>query len=74
MPWPMIHAALESKARLAIVPLQDLLGLDSRHRMNTPGTTVGNWQWRFDWSAVNVQLAKRLRKLVLRYQRLDANE
>jgi len=70
MPWRMIHAALESKARLAIVPMQDLLGLGSRDRMNTPGTTVGNWQWRFDWSAVDEHLPVRLRDLVVQYHRL----
>src|SRR5690606_9615606 len=47
MPWPLIRSALASPARWAIVPLQDLLTLDADHRMNTPGTTEGNWRWRF---------------------------
>jgi 4-alpha-glucanotransferase len=51
--WAMIRAALNSVAHLAIVPLQDVLGLGSEHRMNTPGTLGGaNWTWRFEWSQV----------------------
>ena len=34
---------------MAIIPLQDILGLDGAHRMNTPGTVENNWQWKFDW-------------------------
>ena len=32
--------------------MQDILQLDGTNRMNTPGTTVGNWQWRFSWKQV----------------------
>jgi len=70
MPWPLIRAALESVANTAIFPLQDVLGLDGRHRMNTPGTTEGNWRWRFDWWDVPVDLARRLHQLTGMYQRL----
>ena len=45
--WPLIRAAFASVSRLAIVPMQDLLNLPSRARLNRPGTTEGNWQWRF---------------------------
>ncbi len=45
--WDMIRLAMGSVARYAIFPLQDLLGLDSRYRMNTPGTCYNNWAWRF---------------------------
>lgn len=48
MPLPLVRAALASVARLAIVPVQDLLGLDSTARFNTPGTLEGNWSWRLD--------------------------
>ncbi len=44
---PLVRAALASVARLAIVPMQDLLDLDGSARMNHPGTAEGNWQWRF---------------------------
>lgn len=42
----LIRLALASRAGLAIVPAQDLLGLGSEARLNTPGTTGGNWSWR----------------------------
>jgi 4-alpha-glucanotransferase len=42
----MITLALDSPARVVIIPVQDLLGLGSEARMNLPGTTAGNWQWR----------------------------
>ncbi len=46
MPWSLIRLSIESQARLAIIPMQDLLSLGSEARFNTPGTTEGNWQWR----------------------------
>jgi len=49
MPRALVHAALNSVAQLAVIPMQDLLGLGAGHRMNTPGTTSGNWCWRFAW-------------------------
>ena len=45
----LIQDALNSPANLAIIPLQDVMGLDSQARMNTPGTLDGNWEWRFNW-------------------------
>jgi 4-alpha-glucanotransferase len=42
----LIRLAFSSKARLAIAPMQDFLGLGSEARMNTPGTTSNNWRWR----------------------------
>lgn len=51
--WAMIRAALNSVAAVAIFPLQDVLGLPSSERMNTPGTLGGrNWRWRFTWDEV----------------------
>ncbi len=64
MPWPLIHWALISPARLAIVPMQDVLGLGESHRMNLPGTTSGNWQWRFDWHQLPKDLQERLRRRI----------
>jgi len=46
MPWPLIRLAIESDARLAVIPMQDLLSLETEARFNTPGTVHGNWQWR----------------------------
>jgi 4-alpha-glucanotransferase len=59
MPWALIHATLASVAKLAVVPMQDILCLGGEHRMNTPGTTVGNWHWRFDWSQLSDDKAGR---------------
>ncbi|HWN37544.1 MAG TPA: 4-alpha-glucanotransferase [Gammaproteobacteria bacterium] len=57
VPEFLIHATYESNAALAIVPMQDLLARDSGARMNTPGTVVGNWRWRFAWADVPESLA-----------------
>jgi 4-alpha-glucanotransferase len=64
MPWSLIEVLCRSAANTAIVPMQDLLGLDGRHRMNTPGVPDGNWHWRFDWSQVEPELAPRIRSLL----------
>ena len=69
MPWVMNRMALASVARLAMLPMQDLLSLDSMHRMNTPGTCVGNWQWRFEWSQLWPTLPGDLKKMVALYGR-----
>ena len=61
--WAAIRAASASVANLAVFPMQDVLNLDTAHRMNTPGTAVGNWSWRFDWPMVGVQPGPRLRRL-----------
>jgi 4-alpha-glucanotransferase len=71
MPWLLVRAALASVACLAVVPLQDLLALGGEHRMNMPGTTDGNWSWRFDWSQMPDDLASRLRALNGLYGRSD---
>jgi len=48
--WAMIRSTCNSVANMAVFPLQDVLGLDGNHRMNTPGTLGGsNWTWRFTW-------------------------
>ncbi len=46
--WRLMTLVANSGANLAIFPVQDLLGLDSGSRMNTPGTAADNWSWRFD--------------------------
>jgi len=53
MPYDLIEMALASNANLAIIPMQDILALDSSHRMNTPGTCAGNWHWRFNWQQLS---------------------
>ncbi len=60
-PEALTRSVLASVATLAIVPMQDLLGLGSGARMNRPGTTDGNWNWRFAWSNVPDWLGTRCR-------------
>jgi 4-alpha-glucanotransferase len=69
MPWPLIRCALASRANLAVIPMQDALGLDGTHRMNTPGTTQGNWSWRFRWEDIEPDTVERLLHRVSLYGR-----
>jgi len=66
MPWPLIKLAIESEARLAIIPMQDLLALDTQARFNTPGTIDDNWQWRMDGSKTPDDMWARACELNLR--------
>ncbi|MEA3413138.1 MAG: 4-alpha-glucanotransferase [Pseudomonadota bacterium] len=70
MPWPLVRAALASRARFAVVPMQDVLGLGSDARMNTPGVTVDNWGWRVDKALLSDALTARLREACRLYGRL----
>ncbi|HTV80407.1 MAG TPA: 4-alpha-glucanotransferase [Steroidobacteraceae bacterium] len=63
MPQAMIHALLGSVAQLAVVPMQDVLGLGSEARLNTPGTASGNWTWRLPAHALDPALAQRFAHL-----------
>jgi len=69
MPWPMIDAALGSKAKLAIIPVQDILSLDSKARLNTPGTIKGNWSWRLTKSQIPQDVWLKTLELNQRYNR-----
>jgi 4-alpha-glucanotransferase len=59
--WSLVEHALASRARVAIVPAQDLLGLGSEARLNTPGRAHGNWSWRLRRGQLGDALAHRLR-------------
>jgi 4-alpha-glucanotransferase len=43
---------------MAVFPLQDVLGLGNAGRMNLPGSTEGNWQWRFTWDQLGAEPAR----------------
>ena len=59
-----------SPSRLAIAPMQDLLGLGADARMNAPGTTgEQNWSWRVRSAALNSDVAGKLRHLTRVYRR-----
>ncbi len=72
--WEMIRLAQASVADTAIVPLQDVLGLGSEARMNTPGTAGGNWAWRFAWQDVPFWVAPQLAELAELYGRVPGAE
>ncbi|MEA2372152.1 MAG: 4-alpha-glucanotransferase [Solirubrobacteraceae bacterium] len=59
--WPLIGLALASASSLAIVQVQDVLGLGSEARMNVPGTATGNWGWRLAEGMLTAARARRLR-------------
>ncbi|NMA68465.1 MAG: bifunctional glycogen debranching protein GlgX/4-alpha-glucanotransferase [Desulfitobacterium sp.] len=71
----MVKKAIEdiyhSKANWVILPLQDVLKLDSRGRMNTPGTIAGNWKWRVEKSALTREVCQELRELARQTRRLS---
>lgn len=67
--WDLIRAALASVSRMAVVPIQDVLGLGSEARMNFPGKASGNWQWRVTGEQLASADAARLRALAGLYGR-----
>jgi 4-alpha-glucanotransferase len=61
--WEFMREAFKSVADLAVVPVQDLLGLGSDARMNTPASAEGNWGWRLEEGALADNLRDRLKEL-----------
>ncbi len=61
--WALIRLAYTSVAELAVVPVQDVLGLGSEARMNIPGSAEGNWTWRLEPGQPSAEPADRLRRL-----------
>ena len=68
--WGMMRSAWSSVADLAVMQFQDLLGLGSEARMNTPSTLGGNWRWRALPGAFSNTLSQRLYQEMQVYQRL----
>jgi 4-alpha-glucanotransferase len=60
--WRLIEIAMRSRAALAIVPLQDVLGLGAEARMNRPGERDGNWSWRLEPGELTDAHGERLRE------------
>ena len=58
-----VRMAEQSVADMAILPMQDVLDLDSAARTNTPSTTTGNWEWRLDPGLLTAETARELRKI-----------
>ena len=70
MPELLVRAAFASVARLAVVPMQDVLELGGADRMNRPGVAEGNWRWRFRWEQVGPQTTSHYRHLLEQYGRV----
>jgi len=62
--WEMIRAAFASVADTVIIPMQDILGLDAKARMNTPSVGHDNWGWRMADNAITEEIKQRLRDLL----------
>ena len=69
--WGLIRTAYESKADMAIVPMQDLLGLGKEARMNTPSVLGNNWTWRVTEDAFTKELAEKLKTMSVKCGRLE---
>lgn len=67
--WSLIRLALSSVANLAIFPVQDLLGLGSDSKMNTPGTIEDNWSWRYEEDVLTDDISGHLKYLTYLYGR-----
>jgi 4-alpha-glucanotransferase len=70
--WAFVRGALASIADLAIVPVQDLLGLGGEARMNLPGRAGGNWKWRLREGQLTDAVRDRLARLTTVYGRAAA--
>ena len=67
--WDFIRGLLASVANTAVVPLQDVLGLDTSARMNLPNSTEGNWAWRYIPEVLTDEIAARLKEITQLYGR-----
>lgn len=65
----LIRLAMSSVSFLCVIPMQDILCLDSQARMNIPGTTEDNWIWRFDWKQLSTDITSSINNLITVYQR-----
>ncbi|MFO7573393.1 MAG: 4-alpha-glucanotransferase [Gaiellaceae bacterium] len=68
--WALVELTLSSRSRLAILQAQDVLGLGSEARMNTPSTIGGNWEWALEPGQLTLEHAARLREATGRWRRL----
>ena len=68
--WGLIRTGMATPSNLFVVQMQDLLGLPASARINTPGTSEGNWQWRMLPGAADAKLAKKLLKYTETFRRI----
>lgn len=69
--WGIIRTAYHSKANYAIIQMQDILGLGSEARMNTPSTLGNNWTWRIEKGVLTNELAEKLKNLAIESNRME---
>ena len=69
MALSLMRLAMASVSFLCVIPMQDLLMLDSSARMNIPGTVGDNWNWRFDWQQLRPDILEQLSHYMQLYQR-----
>ena len=69
--WGLIRTAYYSRANMAVVPMQDILGLGKEARMNTPSTLGGNWTWRVSKATWTDELAQKLKTMSVNSGRLE---
>ncbi len=67
--WKAIRSLMASRAKMVVTPVQDILTLGSHARMNTPGTSSGNWGWRLEKRALTPEIAAKLAALTLETDR-----
>jgi len=70
--WRMIREAYASQAALAVIPVQDITGFGREFRMNTPGTTEGNWTWKLTKGELTVNQMDKLRQMAEIFSRIPA--
>ena len=70
--WEVIRLALASTADLAVIPMQDYLGLGTEARINMPSTLGGNWTWRMKKGAFTPEIRKRCRQMNRLYGRRNS--
>ena len=72
--WDFIRLAMSSIARLCITPMQDLLNLDGKARINVPSTLGGNWTWRMEKGKFDEKTVERLKRMTWLYERLPEKD
>lgn len=71
IPWGLMEMVSRSRAKTSIFPVQDILGLGTEARMNIPGTTSGNWEWRLRAGQLTDKTLERLHELTSATGRLQ---
>lgn len=69
MTYELIRSAYASVANICVIPLQDILNFGNEARMNFPGTTGGNWKWRFTWDQIPDQLSDHYKEMCILFER-----